>query len=75
MSVKKHENQVYVTDLSLVTEHCAAQVKINLNCVLNLKLISTAHFVSINSHLSVSECNILNFCFLKANRYSSAALL
>lgn len=75
MSVKKHENQVYVIDLSLATKRRAAQTKTNIDRALNSKLMSTARFVSFNDHLSVSECNALDSCFSKTNRYSSAASL
>lgn len=75
MSVKKHENQVYVIDLSLATKRRAAQAKANIDRALNSKLVSTARFASVNGHLDVSECNALGSCFSKTNRYSSAASL
>jgi serine/threonine protein kinase len=75
MSVKKHENQVYVIDLSLATKRRAAQAKANIDRALNSKLVSTARFASVNDHLNVSECNALDSCFSKTNRYSSAASL
>lgn len=75
MSVKKHGNQVYVINLNLVMKHRAAQMKANIDCVLNSKLVGTAHFASVNSHFSVGECNVLGSCFSKTNIYSSAAPL
>ncbi len=55
MSVKKNENQIYVTDLSLTTKRRAAQAKANTDRALNSKLLSTARFVSVNDHLNVDE--------------------
>lgn len=65
MGEEKHENQIYVTDLRLIIEHCAAQI--NTDHVWNSHLIDTAYFVSINSHLSVDKCNILSSCCTKTN--------
>jgi len=55
MSVKKNENQIYVTDLSLTTKRRAAQAKANTDRALNSKLLSTARFASVNDHLNVDE--------------------
>jgi len=75
MGVEKHGNQVYVTDLGLATERRAAQAKANTGRALNLKLVGTARFASVNGHLGVGEWNVLSSCFSKANRYSSATSL
>lgn len=75
MDVKKHENQVYVTNLSLVTKRRPVQAKANIDRILNSKLMGTTRFASVNDHLDVDECNVLDSCFSKTNRYSSVASL
>jgi len=75
MGVEKHRNQVYVTDLGLATERRAAQAEANTGRALNVKLVGTARFTSVNSHLGVGEWNVLGSCFSNANRYPSAAPL
>ena len=75
MGVEKHRNQVYVTDLGLATERHAAQAEANTGRALNVKLVGTARFTSVNSHLGVGEWNVLGSCFSNANRYPSAAPL
>lgn len=75
MSVKKHENQVYVIDLNLVTKRYTAQTKIVIDHSLNLKLMNTARFISVNDHLSVNKFDIVNSRYSKINNYLSAASL
>ena len=52
-----------MTGLGLATERRAAQAKVNTGRALNLKLVGTARFASVNSHLGVGECNVLGSCF------------
>jgi len=63
MGVGKHGNQVYMTDLGLATERWDAQVEANTGRARNPHLIGTARFSSINGHLGVSKCNILDSQF------------
>jgi len=67
MGVGKHGNQVYVTDLGLATERRDAQVKANTGRARNPRLIGTARFASINGHLGVGKCDILDSCRAKTN--------
>jgi len=67
MGVKKHGNQVYVTDLGLPTERRNAQVEANTGRARNPHLIGTARFASINGHLGVGKCDILDSCCTKTN--------
>lgn len=67
MSVKKHGNQVCVTDLGLATERRDAQVKVNISRARSSHLIGTARFASINDHLDVDKCDILDSCCAKTN--------
>lgn len=53
MGVKKHGNQVYVTDLGLATERRAAQVEADAGRQ-NLRLVGTTRFASVNDHLGVA---------------------
>jgi len=55
MGMRKHGNQVYVTDLGLATERCDAQVKINTGRARNAHLIGTARYASVNGHLGVVQ--------------------
>ena len=55
MGMRKHGNQVYVTDLGLATERCDAQVKINTGRARNAHLIGTARYASVNGHLGVGK--------------------
>ena len=62
MGVGKQGNQVYVTDLGLATERRDTQVKANPDRPQRLNLVGTARFASVNGHLGVGKCNILNSC-------------
>ena len=75
MGVEKHGNQVYVTDLGLATERCAAQAKATTGRSLNPKLVGTARFASVNGHLGVGKSDIVGSRYSKTNSYLSAAPL
>lgn len=75
MSVEKHGNQVYVTDLGLSTERRATQAKANTGRSLNLALIGTARFASVNGHLGVGKCKFFGSRCSKTNSYASATSL
>ncbi len=67
MGVGKHGNQVYITDLGLATERRDAQRAANTGRPRNPHLIGTARFASINGHLGVGKCDILDSCCTKTN--------
>lgn len=55
MSVEKCENQIYVTDLSLITKFYATQMNAHIARAQNLNLIDMTWFVSINDHLEFNK--------------------
>lgn len=71
MSVKKRGNQIYVIELNLATKRRAAQAKANIDRALVSKLVNTTRFVNVNNHLNISECNVLDSCFSRANKYQA----
>ena len=66
MGVGKQGNLIYVTDLGLVTERLTAQI--NTGRARNPHLIGTARFASVNGHLDVNKCDILDLVFATSSR-------
>ena len=75
MGVEKHGSRVYVTDFGLATERRVAQAKATTGRSLNPRLVGTARFASVNSHLGVGKSSIIGFCYSKTDSYPSAAPL
>ena len=71
MGVGKYGNQVYVTDLGLVTERRNTQVKADTDGSRNPYLIGTARFASINGCLGVGTYDVLASCCTKTDYHPS----
>lgn len=76
MGVKKHRNQIYVTDLGLVvTGRHDAQVKANTGRARKSHLIGTARFASINDRLGVGKYDVIISVCTTTDHHSSTTSL
>lgn len=57
MNIERCDNQMYVTDLSLVTKRRNVQIKTHSADVAKWHLINTTRFSSINDHLNIYRCS------------------
>lgn len=57
MNIERRDNQMYVTDLSLVTKRRNVQIKTHSADVAKRHLIDTTRFFSINDHLDIHRCS------------------